>query len=339
MKNAKIGIDVSEWQGEIDFQKAVTAGVTFAMIRSSYGWKKDTQKDKFLDSNLNGFKKLGIPYGIYHYSYAQSVNEAVLEAKFCLKCIGNSKPLFPIFYDMEEDAQAKLGKGLCTDIAVAFCSEIEKAGHKAGIYANAYWFENHLDYDKLSKSYAIWLAHWADKPQYDTDIWQYTSKGKIDGISGNVDMNYMDGVFFNTHTKELDDSKKDGVSTNENVQNSNTSRISLNKAELYVSSNADSPSGEVSGIYWLWDNKVINGRRRITNSKSNIGKDGQVTGWINASEIGSTPYTSYTVKKGDTLWGIAEKLLGSGTEYTKIKSLNNLSSDVIYEGQSLKIPK
>ncbi|MGN0518854.1 MAG: LysM peptidoglycan-binding domain-containing protein, partial [Acutalibacteraceae bacterium] len=256
-----------------------------------------------------------------------------------LKCIGNSKPLFPIFYDMEEDAQAKLGKGLCTDIAVAFCSEIEKAGHKAGIYANAYWFENHLDYDKLSKSYAIWLAHWADKPQYDTDIWQYTSKGKIDGISGNVDMNYMDGDFFNTHTKELIDSKKDEVNTNQNVQNSNTSRTSLNKAELYVSSNADRPSGTVSGTYWLWDNKVINGRRRITNSKSNIGKDGQVTGWINASEIGSTPYTSYTVKKGDTLWGIAEKLLGSGIEYTKIKSLNNLSSDVIYEGQSLKIPK
>ncbi|MGN0518049.1 MAG: LysM peptidoglycan-binding domain-containing protein, partial [Acutalibacteraceae bacterium] len=256
-----------------------------------------------------------------------------------LKCIGNSKPLFPIFYDMEEDEQARLGKSLCTDIAVAFCSTIEKAGYKAGVYANAYWFENYLDYDKLSKSYAIWLAQWADKPQFSSELWQYTSKGKIDGISGNVDMNYMDGDFFNTYTKGLENSKKDKPSANDDAKKDNTSKISLNKAELYVSSNADKPSGTVSGIYWLWDNEVINGRRRITNSKSNIGKDGQVTGWINQSAVSYRQYENYTVKVGDTLWGIAEKLLGKGSSYKEIKTLNGLKSDVITAGQVLKIPE
>lgn len=324
MRYSKIGIDISEWQADINFKKAVESGVEFVLIRSSYGWKNDSQKDKCFEANIKGFGKLKIPCGIYHYSYASNTEEAILEARFCLKCLGDIKPELPVYYDMEEEFQAKLGKKVCTEMAEAFCNEIQKNGLKAGVYANANWFTNYLDYKELSKSYSIWLAQWADAPQMESSVWQYTSKGKIAGINGDVDMNYM---FVN----EKDDVIKEEPKAPDSVQ--------LKKAKLYVSSTAAEHSGTVTGSYWLWSTERVNGRIRITNSKNNVGKEGQVTGWIDTADIGETAYRSYTVKKGDTLWGIAERFLGNGLDYKKIMSYNSLTSETIYEGQVLKIPE
>ena len=130
-------------------------------------------------------------FGVYHYSYVNSIDRAILEAKNCLNFIKGKKIDLPVFYDLEERSIQKLGKDLITKCAIAFCEEIEKAGYKAGVYANLNWFINYIDVKEIIKhGFKIWLAQWNNKPTADFPInyWQYTSKGQIHGIEGNVDL-------------------------------------------------------------------------------------------------------------------------------------------------------
>lgn len=130
-------------------------------------------------------------FGVYHYSYVNSIDRAILEAKNCLNFIKGKKIDLPVFYDLEERSIQKLGKDLITKCAIAFCEEIEKAGYKAGVYANLNWFINYIDpYKLIEKGYKIWLAQYYKEPQADFKInyWQYTSKGSVHGIQGNVDL-------------------------------------------------------------------------------------------------------------------------------------------------------
>lgn len=134
---------------------------------------------------------LEFQFGVYHYSYVSSLENAVLEAKNCLKFIGNKKFDLPVFYDLEDKITKPLGKDIITKSAITFCEEIEKAGYKAGVYANLDWFTNYIDVNKLiEKGFKIWLAQWNDKSTADFPInyWQYTSKGNVHGIQGNVDL-------------------------------------------------------------------------------------------------------------------------------------------------------
>ena len=130
--------------------------------------------------------------GCYHYSYCTSLENSLLEAKNCLEIIKGKEFELPVFIDLEEYRTSNLGKETCTQIAINFCEEILKNGYNAGIYANLNWFNNYLDVKTLEKYY-IWLAQWGDKHTADfkVDFWQYTSSGKILGITGNVDMNYQ----------------------------------------------------------------------------------------------------------------------------------------------------
>lgn len=134
---------------------------------------------------------LEFQFGVYHYSYVTSLENAVLEAKNCLKFINGKKLDLPIFYDLEDKITKTLGKDLITKCAIAFCEEIEKAGYKAGVYANLNWFTNCIDVNKLiEKGFKIWLAQWNDKitAPFSPNYWQYTSKGSVHGIQGNVDL-------------------------------------------------------------------------------------------------------------------------------------------------------
>lgn len=183
-------IDVSYAQGDIVFAQAAADGVKAVIIRSGFGWKIDSQKDQYFDRNIRGFKSAGVPCGAYHYAYATTVEEAKLEAEFCLKCIGNNSFELPIYYDIEQENQASLGKDALTEIALTFCRAIEKAGHNAGVYASLNFFTNYLHYDTIKNSHSIWLAQWHTENQMECDIWQYSSTGQIRGISTNVDMNW-----------------------------------------------------------------------------------------------------------------------------------------------------
>ena len=189
MANIKC-IDVSEWQGVVDWKKVRAAGYGYAILRAGFG-RYDTQKDKMFDKNYKNAKAAGVKLGVYWYSYAVDKVDAVKEAKACLSVLKGKSFELPVFYDMEENSMTKLGKVKLTEMTKAFCDTIKKGGYIAGVYSNPNWFNNYLDYNALRKLYPVWLAQYYKEPQYECDLWQYTSEGKVDGISGNVDLNVI----------------------------------------------------------------------------------------------------------------------------------------------------
>lgn len=193
MKNIlKKGIDVSYYQGDIDWEKVKSAGVEFAIIRCGYGMDVKSQDDEKFERNVNECERLGIPYGVYLYSYADSVEKAESEAAHVLRMLGGRKPLYPVYYDLENgQTTGKCSKELILQIAKTFVNIIESNGLWAGIYANLYW-NNTLLTDEWYNTKARWIAQWAEQCTYSGEygIWQYTSSGNIDGINGNVDLDY-----------------------------------------------------------------------------------------------------------------------------------------------------
>lgn len=186
-------IDVSFNQKSVDYSKVKAAGITAVIIRAGYG-RETSQKDTQFETHYKNAKAAGLKIGAYWYSYADSVADAKKEAAACLACIKGKTFDMPIYYDMEESSQTKLGKTTLTSMAKAFCEAIKAGGYRAGIYSNLNWLNNYLDYATLKKSYSIWLAQWNNSNSLSCDIWQNSSTGKINGISGNVDTN----VIFNS---------------------------------------------------------------------------------------------------------------------------------------------
>ena len=185
------GIDVSKWQGDINYSKA-SKEIDFAIIRIGYGMY-ESQKDPKFENNYEGFKNKNVPVGIYHYSYAKNVDEAKREANVVLKWLNGRKLNLPIYFDIEDKSQTNINKNTLTNMCDAFCKEIEKAGYWAGIYANKYFLTTFLDSKRLEDKYTIWVAQYNNTNTYSGkyDMWQYTSSGKVNGINGNVDMNYL----------------------------------------------------------------------------------------------------------------------------------------------------
>lgn len=182
------GIDVSEWQGFIDWSKVKMTDTKFAILRAGYG-REITQKDKQFDNNYKGCKAVGMPCGVYWYNYATSEDEARKEAAVCLEIIKGKQFEYPIYYDVEEQKTLALGKDKVSAIIKAFCTEIEKAGYFAGLYMSASPLTTHVSED-VRKRYAVWVAHYGvSKPSYSGSygIWQNSSNGKVNGITGNVD--------------------------------------------------------------------------------------------------------------------------------------------------------
>lgn len=198
----KIGIDVSEWQGDIDWKKVKT---DFVIIRAGYG-RELSQKDKKFERNYEGAKSAGIPCGAYWYSYAVSEEEARREAAVCIDVLKGKKFEYPVYYDVEEKNTLALGREKVSEIISAFCSELEKAGYFVGLYMSANPLTNYTT-DFIKNRYAVWVAHYGvSKPSYSGKygIWQKSSTGKIDGINGNIDINecYTD---YPKHIKEVGD--------------------------------------------------------------------------------------------------------------------------------------
>lgn len=232
--------------GNINWQKVKNSGIDFAMIREGYGKKSHSQIDKKFKDNVYGAKNSGINIGVYHYSYADSVDDAKREAEFCIENIRGIQLEYLVCFDIEDKEILKLSNRERTDIVKTFCSEIENSGYYAMFYCNSNWLNNYLIKEELLQKYDFWIAEWnISKSSFSCGIWQYSSTGKIEGINGFSKIN--------------------------NFKNAN--------------------------------------------------------------------YFIYTVKKGDTLWAIAQHYLGNGYKYKNIKNLNALNSDMIYSGQILKIPK
>ena len=187
------GIDVSKWNGDIDWKTVKSTGsAAFAMIRSSYGYE-DT--DPKLADNVKGCEENDIPYGFYHYMYARTVKEAHMEAAYFLNVISGYSPEYPVVLDIEESFYDGMSKELVTDIVVAFMEDLENAGYYAMIYSYAKFFDDNLIYDRIA-DYDIWVACWGDESKlfenfsYHYGMWQYSETGKLDGIEEYVDLNY-----------------------------------------------------------------------------------------------------------------------------------------------------
>lgn len=196
MENVLKGIDISEFNGEIDFTK-VKKEVDFVYIRATYG---RYGIDKKFKEYVEGVIKNEIPFSFYYYSYAVDKDKALEEVKFFLETIKEykEKVSFPVAIDMEDSDGYKLKNGnpskeILTEICKIACEEITKESLIPIIYANADWYKNRLDEAEI-KNYMKWLAWWTskeeniDKTKY--VMWQYSSKGKINGIKTNVDLNY-----------------------------------------------------------------------------------------------------------------------------------------------------
>lgn len=188
------GIDVSNHQGTIDWQKVKNTGIRFAIIRAGYG---GSNIDESFKRNIQGAHNAGIPVGVYWFSYALNVNDALAEAKQCVKAIQNYRVILPVFYDFEADTVSyakKQGVTLTrTDynaFAKKFCDYIKASGFKAGVYYNLDFKRNWVD-TKIIGKYYQWLAYYTAEEQTACAIQQYSSTGKISGINGNVDLNWL----------------------------------------------------------------------------------------------------------------------------------------------------
>ena len=202
------GIDVSEWQGNLtknNWLKVKNSGIQFAILRcgyTTYGKSKKKYVDRYFENNYKICKEIGLPIGVYYYSCATSETEAKEEANFVLSLIKNKKFEYPVVIDTEDNhninkstnspvSQASIGKYKLTPLIKTFCEIIESKGYYVSIYASTYWFKNNLILEDL-KLYDKWIAQWSKtvSVSYKYGMWQYSSQGTVNGLSGNIDLDY-----------------------------------------------------------------------------------------------------------------------------------------------------
>ncbi len=185
------GIDVSEHQKAIDWKAVKESGVDFAIIRAGYG-REISQEDPYFKANIEGAQKEGISVGIYWYSYADDTASAKREADTCYEVIKDYTFDLPLYFDIEEPKHAKMTAAQTSAIVDTFCSEMENRGYFVGLYSYANFLQTHL-YKSILEKYDVWVAQYNAKLTAYTgnySIWQYSSKGQVDGINGDVDVNY-----------------------------------------------------------------------------------------------------------------------------------------------------
>ncbi|MBR1422219.1 MAG: fibronectin type III domain-containing protein [Ruminococcus sp.] len=195
------GIDVSYYQGNIDWAKVKAAGINFVIIRAGYrgyGSAGTLVKDPKFDEYLAGAKAAGLKVGVYFYTQAITTAEAEAEAQYVLNMLGGKTLDMPIYYDIESVDYDKgrldsagLSVAAKTNLCKAFCNKILSAGYQTGVYANYYWLTNMIDGQALAKLYPIWLAQYASAASWTgpMEMWQYTGSGTVSGISNYTDMN------------------------------------------------------------------------------------------------------------------------------------------------------
>ena len=186
------GIDVSKWQGNIDWSSVRASGTGFAMIRSSFG---SEDVDVKFNDNVAGCQQNSVPYGFYHYTYAKSTAEAKAEAEFFLQTIQGYSPSYPVVLDIEDKLYKGMSKKQITDIICTFTSILEDKGYYVMVYSYANFLTDKVDLNRI-KGTDIWVASWGNDDKLREyykgtfGMWQYSSTGRVNGINGDVDLNY-----------------------------------------------------------------------------------------------------------------------------------------------------
>lgn len=242
------GIDVSEMNKSIDWEKVKNDGIKFAILRCGYGMDITKQDDVRFEKNVTECERLNIPYGIYLFSYANTVAKAKSEAQHTLRLVKGYNPSLGIWYDIEnKNTSGAVGKETLTNIITTYCNTIKNAGFRCGVYANLNWLNNKIE-TQIKSNYPIWVAQYNNECEYKGkyDIWQYSSKGKVDGIATNVDMDYL-------YNEKLIDTNSNNDNNN-NTDNVEKTRIK----ELQTALNKDFKAGlAVDGIIGPATTKVV----------------------------------------------------------------------------------
>ncbi len=353
------GIDVSAHQGNINWDAVKASGIDFAIIRISYG---QNSVDSKAIRNIEECIRVGMPFGVYTYSYALNINNAINEANLVIKTLApyKDKVKFPVIIDMEDADGYKRKHGMpSNDVLVSICKKeclmFEEAGYYAAIYASKSWFDTKLNSSRLNR-FDKWIAWWNKGASFDKNIyglWQYTSSGSVNGISGNVDMNeaykdYPSIINNNSNSSSNTPAKKSIEQLAQEVLagdwGNGEDRKNRLVAEGYNYDVVQARVNELSGIFSKKSNEEIanevlagkwdNGSERKKKLQA-AGYDYDAIQTIVNQKSGVNSSKTYIVKSGDTLSGIASKF---GTTYQEIAKKNGIANpNKIYPGQVLKI--
>jgi len=318
------GIDVSKWDGKIDWNKVKADGVDYAILRVGYGENLKSQDDPTWAYNSSECERIGMPYGVYIYSYATNTTKAKSEAEHVIRLVKGKKLSYPIYYDMEDEKfQGGLSNKKLGEIADTFIKTLDSAGYKnVGVYANKYWFTSRLTSSVFDK-YPRWVAQYNYRCDYDGTyhMWQSTDSGKVSGIGTNVDLNFKIGS-WNVNalqTTAVSSMKRNKTSLKLKNGSSYTLKKSIapsnasNKTVTWTSSNkkvaAVSSGGKITakGVGKATITaKTSNGKKAVckvtvrprTNKIKKLKKSGRKSIKVTWSKVsGTTKYQIYMSKK------------------------------------------
>lgn len=350
------GIDVSTWQGTIDWAKVKADGIGFAMLRLGFGSANGDRcvLDNCFEKNVTRATAAGVNIGCYFYSYAASVEAAKKEAAFVIDTLSRHKGKFtyPIAFDIEDGSQAGLGREKLTDMVIAFGDAIEKAGYYFSVYANLNWFTNLLNDNRLTR-FDHWLAQWASAPTYagDIGIWQTSSSGVVAGISGSVDTN----IAYKDYPAIIRENGLNGFTASQSeepvqkpVETPKPAPAPTDDGDIDIGAVVKIAAGAVyynggKAPDWViakrWIVEEVAGDRIVINHS----EDGQnaIASPINRKYLTVAGKQAaqdkvYTVKLGDSLWAIATAY---GTTVDKLVEYNGIENpNLIFVGQKIRIP-
>ena len=322
------GLDVSRFQGEVDWERVKAAGYQFAMLRAGYG---DSTVDEQFRRNASECNRIGLPVGAYWFCYAATAENAAQEADSCIRTVSEYRLDYPVCYDIEQASADYIEKqgvsftpALARELVKSFCNRVESKGYFAMFYSNQSFFNAYLG-TALAKRYAFWYARYTDTfDGTDCGIWQYTSTGRVPGISGNVDLDlaYVDypSVIRRAGLNHL----------------SGTAPVppAPSPAPQYITY-VIQPGDTLSGIAQKYGT-TVNALAKL-NGISDPDKiyAGRTIRVPENGSTGSSGPVYYTIRPGDTLSGIAQKY---GTTVNALARLNGISDpDRIYAGDRIRI--
>ena len=346
------GIDVSEFQGNIDWNKVKSNGVEFAILKLGNIYDYDANyKDSKFDTNYKNAKAKGIKVGVYIYNYCNTVDTLKKGLEWAIKKLNGKKLDLPIYLDMEDKDIQGESKASLTEQCNEFAKYVESKGYQAGVYANVNWLKNELNPNDFDKKISVWVAQYYKECQYTGkyDIWQYASDGSVSGISGNCDMNYLynEDIIKESETDTSDKKTIDELA--EEVIDGKWGDGEDRKTKLEKAGyDYDAVQGRVNEILKEKDNKksitevakdVINGKYgNGEERKKKLEAEGydydQVQAKVNQL-LGANVTKTYTVKSGDTLSGIASKYKTTVAKLVKDNNIKN--ANLIYPGQKIVI--
>ena len=344
------GIDVSEFQGKIDWAKVKNSGVEFAILKLGNIYDYDANyKDSKFETNYKNARAQGIKVGAYIYNYCNTVDTLKKGLKWAFEKLGNKKLDLPIYLDMEDKDIQGESKATLTKQVNEFAKCVKGEGYRSGVYANVNWLKNELNPDEFDKDISVWVAQYNNECQYkgDYDIWQYASDGNVSGISGNCDMNYLYDESIIKESGSATGDKKSIDELAEEVIDGKWGDGADRKAKLEKAGyDYDAVQDRVNEILSKPKKSVTEVAKEVIAGKYGNGdvrkKKLEAEGYdydkVQAKVnqlLGANVTKTYTVKSGDTLSGIASKYKTTVSKLVKDNNIKN--ANLIYTGQKIVI--